>query len=228
MVRERPVDAVLVSAQRCPSDQVDAVDRLVRGFPGIPTVIVVSRHDPAVTELILRLGASGVRRVVDVTGPTGWSRIRQALTEPTSRPAAQILARLFEALPDLPGETRAFLDLMVRMAPAAPAVRELARRLQTKPSTLMSRFSRAGLPTPKTYLAAIRLLYAAQYFEWEGMTIADVAYRLDYSSPQSFGRHLRGVLGITPTEFRRRFSFAVMCWSFPTSGSGRASGRWRI
>src|SRR5881275_1928987 len=38
---------------------------------------------------------------------------------------------------------------------------------------------------------------------------ADVAYRLDYSSPQSFGRHLKAMLGVTAGEFRRRFPFDV-------------------
>lgn len=36
-----------------------------------------------------------------------------------------------------------------------------------------------------------------------------MAYRLEYSSPQSFGRHLRAMLGITAVEFRRRFPFPV-------------------
>jgi AraC-like DNA-binding protein len=39
--------------------------------------------------------------------------------------------------------------------------------------------------------------------------VADVAYRLEYSSPQSFGRHLRAMLGVTALEFRRRFPFPV-------------------
>jgi hypothetical protein len=39
------------------------------------------------------------------------------------------------------------------------------------------------------------------------LSIADVSYRLEYSSPQSFGRHLRTALGVTAAEFRKRFSF---------------------
>ena len=35
-------------------------------------------------------------------------------------------------------------------------------------------------------------------------------HRLDYASPQSFGRHLRVVLGITPSEFRSRYPFCVV------------------
>jgi AraC-like DNA-binding protein len=44
-------------------------------------------------------------------------------------------------------------------------------------------------------------------FETSGLSVADVSYRLEYSSPQSFGRHLRAMLGLTASEFRRRFPF---------------------
>ncbi|MDQ2673227.1 MAG: helix-turn-helix domain-containing protein [Chloroflexota bacterium] len=73
----------------------------------------------------------------------------------------------------------------------------------------MSRFARAGLPSPKNYLSAIRLLHAAYLFESAGLSVADVAYRLEYSSPQSFGRHLRAMLGVTALEYRRRYPFPV-------------------
>ena len=98
---------------------------------------------------------------------------------------------------------------MIRLAPDVPTVTALAAQLSVRPSTLMSRFARAGLPSPKNYLAAIRLLHAAYLFETSGLSVADVAYRLEYSSPQSFGRHLRAMLGLTALEFRRRFPFPV-------------------
>jgi len=207
VVRERAVDAVVLSVHHCGRDGVAAVDRLVRSFPEIPTVALVSRPDPGMPEMLLRMGATGVRHVVDVTVPAGWSRLRQLLLEPASRPAARILARIFDLLAELPSDTRLFLELLVRVAPETPTVRQLARQTRVRPSTLMSRFNRAGLPSLKTYLAGIRLLYAAQFFEQEGLSVADVAYRLDCSSPQSFGRHLRAMLGVTAGEFRRRFPF---------------------
>lgn len=207
LVRERRIDAVVVSVHQCSRDQVDAVDHLVRSFPEIPTVALVTRPDPVVPELLLRLGATGVRHVVDVTAPAGWGRLRQLLLEPASRPAARILARVFDVLIDLPADTRLFLEYLVRVAPATPNVRLFARRTKTTPSTMVSRFVRAGLPSPKTYLAGIRLLYAAQFFEQGGLSVSDVAYRLECSSPQSFGRHLRAMLGVTASEFRRRFPF---------------------
>jgi AraC-like DNA-binding protein len=209
IVRERPVDAVLVSAQRCGTTDMDAVRRLIRSFPGLPAVALVTRHDRETPEALLRLGASGIRDVVDVTIPTGWARLRRLLTEPATRPASRILGPVLSRLTDLPEDGRVFLEAMVRLAPGMPTVRSLTRLFGVQPSTLMSRFGRAGLPSAKRYLASIRLLYAAQYMESEGLSIADVAYRLECSSPQSFGRHVRSVLGVTCSEFRRRLPFPV-------------------
>jgi AraC-like DNA-binding protein len=209
IVRERPVDAVLVSVHRCGPDQVEVLGHLVREFPGIPTVALVSQHDPSATEMLLRLGASGVRQVVDVTSPTGWSRLRQVVGQPATRAVARIQAPILDTLAEAPPATRLFLEAMIRLAPDTPTVTNLAQRLHVRPSTLMSRFARAGLPSPKNYLAAVRLLHAAYLFEASGLSVADVSYRLEYSSPQSFGRHLRAMLGVTALEFRRRFPFPV-------------------
>jgi AraC-like DNA-binding protein len=197
----------LFSVHEWRGQEVEEIDNLVRRFPDVPTVALLTRSDPQAPETLLRLGATGVRHVVDVTGPSGWSRLRRLLAEPASRPAARILSRLADLLPDLAADTRMFLELMVRLAPSTAVARRLAQQTRLRPSTLTSRFARAGLPSPKTYIAALRLLYAAQYFENDGLSISDVAYRLECSSPQSFGRHLRAMLGITPGEFRRRFTF---------------------
>src|SRR2546426_766989 len=87
--------------------------------------------------------------------------------------------------------------------------RRPARPFGIASSPLMSRFWRAGPPSPKTSLAGMRLVHAAYPFSNPGLSVADVAYRLDYSSPQSFGRHLKAMLGVTAGEFRRRFPFEV-------------------
>lgn len=209
VVRERPVDAILVSVHRCAPEQVEVLGHLVRDFPGIPTVALLSRHDPGATEMLLRLGATGVRQVVDVTSPTGWTRLRQLVGQPATRAVARIQGPILETLREAPPDARLFIEALVRLAPETPTVRRLADRLFVRPSTLMSRFVRSGLPSPKNYLAAVRLLHAALLFEITGLSVADVAYRLEYSSPQSFGRHLRAMLGITASEFRTRFPFTA-------------------
>jgi len=214
VARRRRVDAVIISVHRCQGEALPGVARFVREFPAIPAVALVSRHDREATETLLRLGATGVRNAVDCTEPDGWRRLRDLVGHPASPVAARILARLIPALaaPPEPApseETRLFFEAVARLAPALSTVRALARHLRVRPSTLMSRFHRAGIPSPKTYLAGMRLLHTAFLFQNPGLSVSDVAYRMDYSSPQSFGRHLRAVLGVTAGEFRRRFPFDV-------------------
>lgn len=209
VVRERPVDAVLVSVHHHAPDHADAVRQLVRHFPGLPTVALLSAHDASSPEALLRLGASGIREVVDVSQPAGWSHLRQAITRPASRAVARIQGAVLGELAEAPADARLFLETLIRLAPELATVRRLARLLHVCPSTLMSRFARQGLPSPKNYLATVRLLHASWLFETQGLSVADVAYRLEYSSPQSFGRHLRTMLGLTSSEFRSRFPFAA-------------------
>jgi len=214
VARRRRVDAVIISVHRCHGEALPSIARFVREFPAIPAVALVSHHDREATETLLRLGATGVRNAVDCTEPDGWRRLRDLVGHPASPVAARILARLIPALgrppePTPSEETRLFFEAIARLAPALSTVRSLARHLRVLPSTLMSRFHRADIPSPKSYLAGMRLLHAAFLFQNPGLSVSDVAYRMDYSSPQSFGRHLRAVLGVTATEFRQRFSFDV-------------------
>jgi AraC-like DNA-binding protein len=55
-----------------------------------------------------------------------------------------------------------------------------------------------------------RLVRAANLFENRGFSIANVANHLEYSSPQSFGRHVRTMLQLTAVEFRERYDGAGM------------------
>ena len=117
--------------------------------------------------------------------------------------ACDILKEINDQVPNLPPEVQTFFEVLVRRAPSISSVRRLAGALDSAPGSLQSRFDRAGLPSVKEYLATVRLLYAARYFEDARVTCGLVAYRLDYSSPQSFNRHVKARLGIVVSEFRR-------------------------
>ncbi|MGH7583811.1 MAG: helix-turn-helix transcriptional regulator [Gemmatimonadales bacterium] len=210
MVRERPVDAVLVSVRRCAGETPALIEQFSRNFPSVPTVALVTRREPGDADAILRLGATGVRHVVDATEASGWRRLREVLGAQPPERAQAILMPVMELLGPLPPGNRLFWDEIVCTAPSMGTVRRLAEVLRVTPSTFVSRFVRAGLPSPKDHLVAVRLCHAAKLFDDGEMSIADVSYRMSFASPQSFGRHLRLVLGITPSEFRARFPFCLM------------------
>ena len=121
-----------------------------------------------------------------------------------------VLGQLALDLAGVPADCWTFFETIFTCSPRIGNVRLLARHLDVTPSTMMSRFFRAGAPTPKRYLAMARLVRAARLFENAGFSIANVANHLDYSSPQSFGRHVRTLLHITAGEFRERYDCLTM------------------
>ena len=124
------------------------------------------------------------------------------------------LCQLAIVLAGVPSDCWQFFETIFTCSPRLGNVRLLARHLDVTASTLMSRFFRAGVPTPKRYLATARLVRAPRLFENSGFSIANVANHLDYSSPQSFGRHVRTLLHITAGEFRQRYDCASMFTRF--------------
>jgi AraC-like DNA-binding protein len=206
-VRRHPVDAVFLSVHQCDEAVFPRVAQLVREFPQVPAVALISRPDQETPRRVLGLGAMGVRAVVDISAPAGWARLRQLLREPSSPVAARVMGALDGDLRAVSPDCKLFFEVVVRRAPELRTVKRLSDALRVVPSSLMSRFYRTNLPSPKTYLAHARLLHAAYLFRNEGLSIADIANRLEYSSPQSFGRHLRALLGVTAGEFRRRLPF---------------------
>ncbi len=208
-VRRGGASALFLSVHRCGEEDLPRVARFVREFPHVPAVALISRTDDEAAHRVLRLGASGVHAVVDVSAPAGWQRLRDLLREPASPAAARILAAIAPDLEGTPPDCRIFFEFVGRRAPEIATTLRLARALRCGPTSLTSRFLRAGLPSPKTYLAHMRLVHAAWLFSASGLVVADVAHRLEYSSAQAFGRHVRTFLGITAAELRRRVSFAA-------------------
>ena len=95
--------------------------------------------------------------------------------------------------------------MLVSAAPSTAMVQERSKLLEIHPRTLTSHFYGSRLPSPKQYLAMVRLVYARSLLESPGARLTDVACRLEYSSPRSFGRHVLSVLGVTAGEFRRSY-----------------------
>lgn len=215
-LKSRQVQAVLVSVS-CASKYTSRVASLVREFPRIPAVALLSEFELRTPHTVLALGQCGIRRLVDVRQPTGWRELRGTLMADAGGVAHRsILGQLAIDLAGVPPDCWHFFETIFTCSPRLGNVRLLARHLEVTPSTLMSRFFRAGVPTPKRYLAMARLVRAARLFENAGFSIANVANHLDYSSPQSFGRHVRTLLHITAGEFRERYDCASMFTRFRT------------
>jgi AraC-like DNA-binding protein len=214
-LKERRAAAVLVSVARCGLRDATQVAMLVREFPRVPTVALLTDLETSAPGAVLTLGRSGVQTLVDVRQPSGWRRLRDVLLADQSSDINRLaLAQLSMDLSGAHSDCRYFFEILFSLPSGIGTVRSLARYLGVIPSTLMSRFFRARLPAPKRYLAMTRLIRAAQLFENPGLSVANVANRLDYSSPQSFGRHVRGLIHLTAVEFRQKYDGEGMLQRF--------------
>lgn len=214
-LREQRVGAVLVSVARCGEGESERVARIVREFPRVPAVALLSQLEPATARAVLGLGQSGIRSLVDIRQPGGWRELREVLITRRADDIERLaLGQLSLDLAGAPEDCWRFFEAIVRTTPRVATVRALARALGVVPSTLMSRFFRARLPAPKRYLAMSRLVHAARVFENPGLSVANVANHLEYSSPQSFGRHVRTMLRVTALEFRQRYDGEGMLQRF--------------
>lgn len=214
-VRRTHPAAVLMSVGRSLSDHAPRVARLVREFPRVPMVALLSRVDQATPHAVLNLGNCGIRTLVDVRDAAGWHRLREFVAhEAVGEIDRLALAMLREELEGASDDCWKFFESLFHVRTPATTVRMLSKALGVLPSTMMSRFFRAGLPAPKRYLAWARLVRAARLLENPGLSIADVANRLEYSSAQSFCRHVKTVLGTTAGDFRRAHDGRAMLLRF--------------
>lgn len=214
-LRVRRVSAVLLSASRCLADELSKTTRVVREFPGVPTLVLVGRHGGATPEELLAIGNCGVQHVVDVRTPAGWSKLRDVLAAGAVRDAeGHAIRQLADDLRDAHEDTRQFMAALFAGYAGPRTVKALAASLGVLASTMVSRFYRSGLPAPKLYLVYAGLVRAARLLENPGLSIADVANHLDHSSPQSFARHIRTYLGLSAREFRRVHTGATMMQKF--------------
>jgi hypothetical protein len=202
-VREHSPVAVLMSSSIATHHSRSEIANLVAKAPGALPVAILADDWPVAHHALLDLGACGVREVVNLAEREGWARLRSLVDQIGGECASIVTREILGALEGATNDVRHFFAAVVRIAPTTTSVRMLANALSVEPSTLTSRFFRASLPAPKMYLSMARLLYAAWFLEIPKVSIAATANALHYSSPQSFGRHVQTILGLTAGEFRR-------------------------
>ena len=100
---------------------------------------------------------------------------------------------------------RAQTMLLANLA-RAPDLTRLAARLNITSRTLGRRFRRATGETPITFLQNARVERAKRFLESTKMSFDQVSYRMGYDDPGAFRRVFVQAVGLSPREYRQRFS----------------------
>lgn len=223
-LRTGHADGLLISAAVVRDTDLPTLLSLTRDLPGMPVVGMVGEDGQVAAVGTLLLGRAGIAQLVDVRDRNGWTNLRDSFAlDVPERPVCDALASVIRAIEVEPDGTRTRCTEGCRrffvtiFAPRATTGLAVAAELGVVPSTLMSRFARAGLPSPKQYMALAKLVRAAYLGEVAGLPIRAIAERLHASSPQSFGRTVRNMTGMTAAEFKRTMSGATMLDRFTAS-----------
>ena len=206
-LRDQSATAVLLSLACCTPRDAIRMAAILREHPRIPMMGLVTSAERVHPQSLLSLGRSGMRIVIDARESGGWHLLRETVAT-ADRSAFSIdsaLAELRLQLLAAGTDCLELLELFFTARPALHSVRKVAAQVDLHPGTLMSRFQRAGLPPLKRYLDLANLVRAAHRLQDPRRSIADIAISLEYSSPQSFGRHVHLVLGITASAFRSSY-----------------------
>lgn len=206
-LRDQSATAVLLSLACCTPRDAIRMAAILREHPRIPMMGLVTNAERVHPQSLLSLGRSGMRIVIDARESGGWHLLRETVAT-ADRSAFSIdsaLAELRLQLLAAGTDCLELLELFFTAKPALHSVRKVAAQVDLHPGTLMSRFQRAGLPPLKRYLDLANLVRAAHRLQDPRRSIADIAISLEYSSPQSFGRHVHLVLGITASAFRSSY-----------------------
>ncbi|MFM0223847.1 GlxA family transcriptional regulator [Paraburkholderia dipogonis] len=94
------------------------------------------------------------------------------------------------------------------------SVMDIAHHAGLEPRTFLRRFIAATGMKPSEYQQRLRITRAREMLEFSQATIEEISWSLGYGDVTGFRRVFRKVMGLTPSDYRRRF-----CQSTPQRAS---------
>jgi CHASE2 domain-containing sensor protein len=123
--------AVIVSVARYDQHARAGVAALVREFPRVPTVALLTQLDRSTPQSVLSLGSTGVRQLVDVREAGGWSELRNCLLAARGDDIQrEAMSQLAIDLSGVPQDCWRFFETLFLAPARVSTVRSLARRLE--------------------------------------------------------------------------------------------------
>src|SRR6266550_3913251 len=201
-IRSRPVEIVVLDPLLSGEARSQEIERLRLLFPSLPLILYTSLT-PELAGVLLTLGQCGIRHVVFSRFDDHPERLRQVIEDEEMHAASRrMLGQLAGALAPLPQELRWVLEEALRTPGEVQTIQQVAARARVDRGTCARWFARAGLPSPRHFLAAARVLYAHRLLQDPGFTIEDVAQRMSYGQAKILQQHARAYLGLTAGEMR--------------------------
>ena len=127
-LREQKASVVLISVTRYGSQNSSRVAAMVREFPRIPAVALLTETQNSTPHVTLALGQLGIRTLIDARMPAGWQTLRSLLvSQCSSELQRSALTQIGLDLPGVSADCWRFFELLFDSSPKISTVRQLAR-----------------------------------------------------------------------------------------------------
>jgi AraC family transcriptional activator FtrA len=139
-------------------------------------------------------------------GPAVANQVARRLVIPPHRDGGQ--AQFLERPVDQRelGSLAALMDRMRRRLHEPMSIGALARRAAMSERTFMRRFRAASGMAPGEWITRARVDRARELLESSVLSVDQIAARTGLGTPATLRHHFRKVVGVSPAEYRRRFS----------------------
>lgn len=88
----------------------------------------------------------------------------------------------------------------------AVTVADIARHAGLEPRTFLRRFAQATGMKPSEYQQRLRMTRAREMLEFSRSSVEEIAANVGYEDARAFRRVFHNIVGLTPSDYRRRFS----------------------
>jgi hypothetical protein len=173
-------------------------------------VAMVNEVGSDVASDLLHLGALGVHHVVCIAHPSAWNALREKISSTGNAVTAGLVKAVSASLFDSSAQAQRLFVSMAQRSPYSSTVQHFSNAVGVWPSTLTSRFHRAGIPSLKLYLSMFRLLHVTGVLAENKLSVATASHMLQYSSPQSLSRHVQLTLGMSVRSLRTEVGFRTL------------------
>ncbi|HEX5520620.1 MAG TPA: helix-turn-helix domain-containing protein [Longimicrobiaceae bacterium] len=184
---------------------------LLAQFPSL-AVVAALEVTPSRFEDVRVLGQWGVVQVIALDHDDTQQAVARRLRAARGRPLQALLEQTLPA--DASGRARAIIEAAADIVAVGGHGRDLARELFLSRRTLLRWCKRAGLPPPRTLLAWMRVLQAAELLDDPGRSVLSVAHICGYSSDSGLRRITQKFLGASPSAMREQGAFKLAARAF--------------
>jgi AraC-like DNA-binding protein len=204
VVERSAADVAVVDPIADGTMRTQAVAALLDSHPAVPLVLYTA-VSPATFKAVAELTRHGAHQIVLYRYDDEPTRLLRLIErQPGHALTSALLQRMTPGVAALPPELAHAVQRLFRRPGAFRCAADLSSVSGVSRRTMYREFARSGLASPRTVVAAARVLRAYSYTRDRSQSLDQIAQKLRYSAPRVLSQHMRDLLGATPRSARHR------------------------